>query len=165
MGSLLMRRPDLARLPSVPAEVVPAGPDDAAGLARLLDASFDETWDEGRVRRDLLDDPTVTATLLIRDGETVIATASARSLPDRYPDAGYLHWVAADPAVRGRGLGFAVVVAVLHRFAADGFAGSVLQTDDHRLAAIRLYLRLGYVPQYPEPDHEPRWSTILPRLL
>lgn len=165
MTSLLMRRPNLAALPTAPGGTEVAGPADAGALARLLTASFDEPWDAERVHRDLLDEPTVTAVVVVRHDERIVATASARTLPDRYPGAGYLHWVGADPAERGRGHGFTAVVAVLHRFVAEGHAASVLKTDDHRLAAIKLYLRLGYVPQYPEPDHDGRWSAIFPRLL
>ena len=165
MGSLLMRRPDLAELPAAPAAIEVASPADADGLGRLLTAAFGEPWDPDRVRRDLLDDPTVSATFLIRDGDLIVATASARTVPEKHPGAGYLHWVAADPEARGRGIGRAVVLAVLHRFAADGCDTSVLETDDHRLAAIKLYLRLGYVPQYPEPDHQQRWSAIFRLLL
>ncbi len=160
-----MRRPDLAELPAAVAAIDVAGPDDADALARLLTASFGEPWDAAKVRRDLLDEPTVSQTFLIRDGDRVVATASARTLPETHPGAGYLHWVASDPEARGRGIGRDVVLAVLHRFAADGCAASVLETDDHRLAAIKLYLRLGYVPQYPEPDHERRWSVIFRALL
>ena len=39
-----------------------------------------------------------------------------------------------------------------------------LETDDHRLPAIAAYLRLGYVPQYTEADHEGRWSAIFTQL-
>jgi mycothiol synthase len=165
MSSLLMRRPDLAELPAVSAAIEIATPADADGLARLLTASFGEPWDPDRVRRDLLEDATVTQTFLIRDGERIVATASSRMLPETHPGAGYLHWVASDPETRGRGIGRAVVLAVLHRFAADGCAASVLETDDHRLAAIKLYLRLGFVPEYREADHQRRWSAILRQLL
>lgn len=165
MSSLLMRRPDLADLPPALETIDVAGPDDADGLARLLTASFEDPWDVARVRSHLLDEPTVSETLVIRDGDRIVATASARTLPERYPGAGYLHWVASDPEARGRGIGRAVVLAVLHRFAADGCTASVLETEDHRLAAIKLYLRLGYVPQYPDDDHLQRWSAIFRRLL
>lgn len=165
MDSLQLRRPDLSELPAVTALVEVAGPGDADALARLLTTSFGEPWDADKVRGQLLDEPTVSETFLIREGGRVIATASARTLPDRYPGAGYLHWVAADPEQRGRGIGREVVLAVLHRFAADGCRASVLETDDHRLAAIKLYLRLGYIPQYPDADHQTRWSAIFRRLL
>ncbi len=160
-----MRRPDLAELPAAMAAIDLAGPGDADALARLLTASFGEPWDAAKVRSYLLDEPTVSQTFLIRDGDRVVATASARTLPERYPGAGYLHWVAADPEARGRGIGREVVLAVLQRFVVEGCTASVLETDDHRLAAIKLYLRLGYVPQYPDPDHERRWSVIFRALL
>ncbi len=160
MVSLLLRRPDLSALPDAPAVVETAGDEDAISLAALLNASFEESWDADRVRRDLLDDPTVYETFIIRDGSSIVATASARLLPDQYPDAGYVHWVASDPGYRGRGLGLAVTMAVLHRFAADGLSGSVLETDDDRLSAIKIYLGLGFIPQYRDDTHQERWSKI-----
>lgn len=165
MSSLLMRRPDLADLPPAPDTIDVAGPDDVVELARLLTASFEDPWDEAKVSSKLLDDPTVSETFLIRDGDRIVATASARTLPERFAGAGYLHWVASDPEARGRGIGRGVVLAVLHRFAADGCTATVLETEDHRLAAIKLYLRLGYVPQYPDDDHLRRWSAIFRLLL
>ncbi|WP_217428041.1 GNAT family N-acetyltransferase [Microlunatus speluncae] len=164
MLSLLMRRPHLKDLPPVPDGVDPAGPLDATALAHLLDAAFSTTWTPDRVRLELLDDPTVRATYLIRRGDRLVATASARVLPHRDPQAGWLHWVASHPALRGRGLGLAVTVAALHRFAADGLTSSALETDDHRLPAISAYLRLGFVPQYPTQTHQDRWSEIFRRL-
>lgn len=165
MLSLLMRRPHLKDLPPVPSGVETAGERDAEELARLLEASFTTTtWTPDRVRLDLLGDPTVRATYLVRRGERIVATASARVLPHRYPGAGCLHWVASDPGLRGRGLGLTVILAALHRFARDGLAASVLETDDDRLPAISAYLRLGFVPQYPTPHHQDRWSEIFRRL-
>jgi mycothiol synthase len=161
MVSLLMRRPDLDDLPNAPTGVELATVADAEGLARLLDESFTtEEWDTARVHRELLDDPTVEDVYVIREGQQIVATASARLMPEDHPGAGYLHWVASDPQLRGRGLGRAVTIAVMHRFAADGLAATVLETDDERLPAIRLYLSLGYVPQYPDASHVDRWSKI-----
>lgn len=160
MASLLMARPDLADLPAYSATVRAATAADDVALARLLDASFDESWDAARVHRDLLDDPTVVRTLLVEDGGRVIATASARVMPVEYPGMGYLHWVASDPARRGEGLGLAVTIAVLEAFAELGLSGSVLETDDHRHSAIRVYLGLGYTPVYRDDEHRPRWSKI-----
>lgn len=160
MVSLLMRRPDLSGLPAAPTGVEVAGEEDAPGLASLLDAAFKDSWDADRVRRDLLNDPTVRRTLVIRDGDAIVATASARVLPADYPGAGYVHWVASDPQRRGQGLGFAVTLAVLYEFIAEGLVESVLETDDERLSAIRVYLGLGFVPQYRDESHQGRWSKI-----
>ncbi|WP_020577875.1 GNAT family N-acetyltransferase [Actinopolymorpha alba] len=164
MDSLLLRRPTLDTLPDLAIDVGVATSADLTELARVLDAAFAEDWDVDRVRRNLVDDPTVKGTYVVRDGDRIVATASARLLPEQYPDAGYLHWVAADPAVRGKGLGAAVTVAVLRDFVARGLACSVLETEDHRLAAITLYLGLGYIPQYRDPSHEARWSAIFTAL-
>jgi ribosomal protein S18 acetylase RimI-like enzyme len=160
MLSLLMRRPDLDDLPPAPANVELATDADADSLSQLLDASFAEDWDSARVHRDLLDDKTVQATYLLREGDRIVATASARVLPEEYPGAGYLHWVASDPQLRGRGLGRAVTIAVMRHFVEDELASTVLETDDERLPAISVYLGLGYVPQYRDASHEDRWSKI-----
>lgn len=160
MTQLLMRRPHLGALPPVPAGVESADAADALGLAVLLEAAFEEAWDRDRVGRDLLDDPSVRRTLIIRDGDAIAATASARVLPSDYPGAGYVHWVASDPTRRGQGLGFAATLAVLHEFLAEGLTEAVLETDDQRLSAIRVYLGLGFVPQYRDDSHQLRWSKI-----
>jgi len=164
MLSLLMRRPDLRDLPPVPAGVELATRDDTAELVRLLDASFTMNWTSDLVRRELLDNPTVQATYLVRRQQQVVATASARMLPERYPDAGLVHWVASDPRLRGRGLGLTVTLAVLHRFAAAGLRSAVLETDDERVPAISAYLRLGFIPEYPNRQHQLRWSKIFRRI-
>lgn len=164
MAQLLMRRPDLAALPPAPARVESADARDVPGLASLLDAAFDEAWDGGRVRRDLLDDPSVRRTLIIRDGDAIVATASARVLPSEYPGAGYVHWVASDPTQRGQGLGFAAILAVLRVFLTEGLTEAVLETDDERLRAIRVYLGLGFIPQYRDDSHQLRWSKIFTAL-
>jgi mycothiol synthase len=168
--SLFMRLPGLANLPPVPPEadsgrsVDVAGRPAAPALAELLDLAFAGGWDVARVERELFDDPTVTATYVVYDAEVAVATASARLLTDTYPQAGYLHWVASSPRARGRGLGRAVIVAVLKRFHHDGMTQAVLETDDHRLAAIRLYLSMGFVPVYRGGDDESRWSAVFRRL-
>jgi mycothiol synthase len=161
--SLLMRRPDLSGLPAAPPTEVGvevASEADVPQLAALLDASFEDSWDGDRVRRDLLNDSTVRRTLIIRDGDAIVATASARVLPGEFPGAGYVHWVASDPKRRGQGLGFAATLAVLYDFIDAGLTESVLETDDERLSAIRVYLGLGFVPQYRDESHQSRWSKI-----
>ena len=43
----------------------------------------------------------------------------------------------------------------------------MLQTDDFRLPAIRMYLKLGFTPVYEVEgeDHRARWSAVFERLL
>lgn len=142
-----------------------AGEADAAGLADLLSDAFGESWDSERVHRDLLDAEDVRTTYVIADGDVVLATASARLLAARAQDGlGYVHWVASSTRARGQGFGRAVTVAVLRDFAGRGLRGAVLETDDERTAAIRLYLALGFVPVYAGPEDRQRWSKVFTRL-
>jgi mycothiol synthase len=78
--------------------------------------------------------------------------------------------VCALSAYRGLGLGRLVTLAVLHHLQRRGFRSADLSTDDFRLAAIKMYLGLGFVPQYltdadRQDDHEARWSAVFARLL
>jgi mycothiol synthase len=166
MTQLLMRRPAgaAALAESAGAAARPARADDADDLARLLGAAFPEmSWDAARAEKDLLKAPDVPVTFVVEEGARLVATASVRYVP-RFPESGYVHWVGVDPMARGRRLGTEVMAAVVRRFAEDGRDSAVLETDDFRLPAIASYLGQGFVPQYPEPDHEVRWSLIFEQL-
>jgi mycothiol synthase len=73
---------------------------------------------------------------------------------------GALHMVAVHPEHQGHGLGYAVCLAVLQRFAQQGTPEVRLLTDDHRLAAVRTYWRLGFRPLLTADDHAARWEAI-----
>ena len=167
---LFMRQPILADLP--PAPPLPEGytlrtfePEDVPALAALFTAADGTAWDEQRVRRDLTEAPGVERTYIVAHHGSAVATASARLLPDAYPGSGYLHWVGADPAHQGKGLGTLVTRRVLEHFHAAGLRDAVLETDDFRLPAIRSYLKLGFVPEYREAGQQARWARVLPRLV
>jgi mycothiol synthase len=165
-NQLFMRRPDLEALPPLPdladgLVLRDYGPDDLPGLAALLTAAFaDAGWTENRVRERLVDAPDVVRTIVIVEGTEVVATASARLLPERYPASGYVHWVAASPARSGRRLGWIVSLAVLHEFARLGCRDAVLETDDFRLAAVKTYRSLGFVPELRDETHAERWAAV-----
>jgi mycothiol synthase len=171
MDQLLMRRSTLDSLPPIPP--LPPGytlreyqDGDLEPVARLLSAAFnDENWTPDQVRRKLVDAPDVRKTFVVAYEGAPVAVASVRLLPDRFPDSGYLHWVAVDPAHQGRKLGAVVVLAVLHEFARIGCKDAVLETDDDRLPAIKTYQNLGFRPEHREPMHVDRWAKIASDLL
>lgn len=142
-----------------------ARPEDAAGIAAVLSKAFDEPWDAERVRHELGPEGGVDASYVVRENGAVVAVASARHLPDHYPGAGYLHYVGADAAKAGRGLGGLVTLAVLKHFRDEGLEAVVLETDDFRLPAIRTYLKIGFVPEYRHEQDQVRWSKIFPLVL
>lgn len=97
--------------------------------------------------------------------DVVVATAMASRRPtDLHPEGGELGWVAASPLHRGKGLGHAICRAAIRRFLGAGYRGVYLLTDDHRLAAIKVYLRLRFVPFLFDADMEDRWVEILKEL-
>ena len=73
-------------------------------------------------------------------------------------------WVAADPDFRGLGLGGCVLANAL-RFTRKLEKRPVyLLTDDFRMAAIKTYLKLGFVPDLSHRSYEDRWRKILAAL-
>ncbi len=164
-----MRRPDLEALPTMPSfppgyELRTAGPEDAEAIAAVMVSAFGPEWSASMVREKLLDASDVPETFVVTAGGVPVATASARFLPNQYPGSGYVHWVGAHSAHRGKGLGFAVTLAVLHYFREEGCRDAVLETDPPRLPAIHVYLGLGFRPIPVTPDQERIWSSILAAL-
>ncbi len=79
---------------------------------------------------------------------------------EEYPEVGTLGYLVTDPAHGRLGLATAVVLAVMNRLAAEGYPESYLGTEDERLAAINLYLRLGWKPLLYIGGMEERWQAI-----
>lgn len=93
----------------------------------------------------------------------IVATAMAlRS--EVYDSGGELGWLAGDPAHRGKGLGRAVAAAVTARFVEAGCYPIHLFTEDWRLAAIKIYLKLGYLPYLYVSEMRRRWQEICRQL-
>ena len=161
---LRMKRDDLLGLPALD---LPAGyrleratAEQAPEVGACAGAAFGEPWGEEWARKTLFEDPTVDSVLVIRaeDGQ-IAATATARSIPDR-PEVGYVHFVGTRPEHTGRALGYLATLAVLHEFVRLGKTSAVLDTDDHRTAAIKTYRRLGFEPWMTDPSHPDRWAAI-----
>lgn len=81
-----------------------------------------------------------------KEGGEVVGTASAW---DKHIDGklvGSLHWVAIHPDYQGRGLAKVVVGAALNRLREVGHTWAWLTTQTTSARAVKLYLRLGFVP-------------------
>ena len=91
----------------------------------------------------------------------VVATAMA--LHDHTwfrPSCGELGWLAGDPAHAGKGLGIAVGAAATARFIEIGYRNIHLFTEHWRLAALKIYLKLGYIPFLYTPGSAACWRVI-----
>ena len=97
-------------------------------------------------------------------GELVATAMATHSPAPLHPFGGELGWVAGHPEHRGKGLGAIVCAAVVDRFRRAGYRRIYLRTDDHRLPAIKVYLKLGFVPFLFAPDMQERWQAVCAKL-
>lgn len=139
-------------------------PGDEEGIAATLTAAFGVEWTAEKVKQELTECDYVRKVFVVaHDTDGVVATASAAWNP-AYPDEGYVHWVGTRPEHGGKRLGALATVAVMHDFVRQGLTHAMLETDDNRLGAIRVYLELGFVPDRFHASHYPRWEAIQARL-
>ena len=95
----------------------------------------------------------------------IAATCMALHHPTRrHPFGGNLGWLATDPGHAGRGLGTAVAAAVTRRLVQGGYRRIFLETDDDRLPAMSVYLKLGWVPYLFAADMPGRWRAVFDEL-
>jgi mycothiol synthase len=173
-----MRRPTLEGLPP---PRVPAGyalrtyrPGDEGAWGAIMESEqgIGAGWTVEKVRAAMMDRPQFEPDGLFfvtsdSEGGRPVASAAAWRVPPEERATGYVHMVCALPEHRGRGLGRLVTLATLHFMRERGFTDALLETDDWRLAAVRTYLALGFVPVYvddPASDHVSRWSHMFTRL-
>jgi len=110
----------------------------------------------------------------LRGGFIVIEHSASRALvascvafepeSERHPHDGSLGWLVTDPAHGGRGLGTLAAATVTNRLVNEGYALPWLGTEDDRVVAIAIYLRLGWAPYLYSPSMEERWRAIFGRL-
>jgi GNAT superfamily N-acetyltransferase len=171
---LRAERPQLRmrhRLAELPKEIeLPEGyrlrlatPDDAAGLAHLLQLAYGYAWDAAGTKEILLRNAEVPKTFLI-EADEIVATASYQVKGNEFPEAGWIHFVAVAPTHQGMRLGYIVSRAVLAECVANERTDAWLTTDDHRLPAIRTYFRLGFEPDPWHDRHPVRWEKVLSNL-
>lgn len=95
----------------------------------------------------------------------VVATAMANHRPQPlHRFGGELGWVAASPAHQGKGLGRAVCSNVVRCLLKRHYRRIYLQTDDWRLAAVKTYLGMGFVPFLYADDMLERWRAVCAQL-
>lgn len=98
------------------------------------------------------------------DGQIIASAMGLHDHSDLHPFGGELGWVCAHPAHAGRKLGMTVCAAVTRRLVAAGYRNIHLKTDDHRLPALKTYLKLGYVPFLFLPEMLERWRAVCEQL-
>jgi GNAT superfamily N-acetyltransferase len=167
--NVMMRRPTLFGVPAMPILAAPllvrrAHVEEAGALAALLGQAFEaETWEAEGTERELFCDETVRATLVVAAEGRLVATASLQVRPD-VPECGWVRWVATDLDRRREGLARALVIGVLAMAGQAGCREARLRTQTDPLAAIPLYLQLGFEPLVTGDGEREVWERVI-RLL
>jgi mycothiol synthase len=95
----------------------------------------------------------------------IIATAMClHNYSGQSPFTGDVGWIACHPDHRGNSLGLALCSCVTRRFLEAGYTAIQLHTEYFRLPAIKLYLKLGFVPSITSPEASSLWEETCSRL-
>ena len=97
--------------------------------------------------------------MVTHSGETV-ATACAITHVNNWVE---LAWVAVSPKHRGLGIGKMVCSAVIGQLLTSGHRSIFGSTCDERLAAIKIYLDIGFSPYF-RREKTGRWKRICQKL-
>lgn len=126
---------------------------DRAAFCRVQSAAgwtvTDTQW--AQLTHDLVEE-----SMVVVHAPHAVAAACALHRPHGWVE---LAWVAVAQGHRGRGLGARVCASVVRRLLARGHTRVFGSTQDHRLAALHIYLRLGFVPVQ-RPDRHARWQAV-----
>ncbi len=174
---LIMYRRDLLNLPVIEMPkayaIRPYRDGDEQSLAPVFQACFDPGWSPERIIKTFIDQPCWSPGRMCvlchspastRDkGEHVVGTATAWEHPEQRGH-GMVHYVAVLPEHRGKRLGTMLVVRVLDLLERMGYSDAWLSTDDWRLAAIKVYLDLGFEPVHTHKSHPERWEIVRHKL-
>ena len=98
------------------------------------------------------------------NGDGPVVPVAGAGVYDRDPGSWEIGWIAVHPEHRRRGLGEAVTRLALDRALDLPPRTILLYTEDHRLDALRLYLRLGFQPSPRHRSHRRRWQSVGDRL-
>ncbi len=93
----------------------------------------------------------------------IVATAAIQ-IGEYKPGTATLHMVYSDPDHRGKRLGEIVTVAAMRYVYEHNIPVMYLETDEHRIPALKIYLRQGFRPLYNDTDMEGRWAGIFDTL-
>jgi mycothiol synthase len=157
------------RLTQPPAWIMPEGyalriyqPGDEVEFFELMDRAGFQGWNMHKFQTWLMKIlPDGFFFAIHTESGKMAATAMACHNPTLlHPSGATLEWVATDSLHQGKGLGYAVSAAVTCRLLHAGYKEIYLETDAWRLAAIKIYLKMGWVPFLFRGDMPERWKAI-----
>jgi putative NIF3 family GTP cyclohydrolase 1 type 2/GNAT superfamily N-acetyltransferase len=140
-------------------------PGDEVGWRVVLNSTGSlGSWTEERVAKQLEQCGGPAHVFFVTHAGRPVATACVVRHDQEERTLWEVGWVGADPLHQGKGLGYQVVLAALHRIRELGGNEAYLLTDDWRLPAIKTYLNLGFEPDMDHESYSARWAEVRERL-
>jgi mycothiol synthase len=165
-----MERLNLDGLPPLqvpePYQIRSYQPNDEVLWTRLVGVAMNSSWTVEACRERIISAPGFDPDGLFFAvlGDEVVGTACAFHEEKNPPERGTVHMVCVHPDHRGFGLGYWLSLSVLHRFRERGLRSVQLLTDDMRLPAIHIYLKLGFQPNFDHESYPKRWEAVMKTL-
>ena len=131
-----------------------------------MEGNIGEGWSADKFELALLSAPQFDpeGTFIATFGREPAGTCSAWRRKRDESAVGILHMLAVKEDHRDKGLGTFLAAKVVEYFRDRGFSVCSLTTDDERLAAIKIYLKLGFKPVFTHENHEDRWREVFAAL-
>ena len=133
--------------------------EDRHSYAQTFATAFDDPSPFGDLMKHTLPDGFFVVEHL-PTGTVVAASTAAVYKKSQHPDGHSLQWVVAHSDHRGTGAGQATIAAASQVLVDHAPNYSYLSTDDFRIPAISIYLKLGWKPLLYQDDQIGRWVRI-----
>lgn len=138
-------------------------PNDHKAWERIITESFKEKYSYSLMTDDKFYKPE--RVLFVTDENDIpVATAASWESYDYPTDCAVMHMVGVLPEHSGHHLGLHASLAAMKQAKNEGFARMVLLTDDFRIPAIKIYLRLGFLPAITHESFINRWKDIFAKI-
>ena len=146
--------------------VRPYQPGDEPGWVALLNANGRlGGWSLERAQHHLSGTLLKAAQCFVLHGSQIVASAGVYASHADGKDSWELGWVATHPSHRGKRLGYQVSAAAMRAASEVAPRPIYLRSHDARRPALKLYLKMGFVPDYAgDPSYPDRWRRVFSKL-
>jgi len=140
--------------------------DDRAEIVELMQLAGFQKWNFDVLQQALyLCVPNGAFVLVESKTNKIVAMMMARHVSDaEHQCGGRIDWLAVDPRYRGKSFGYIVASAATNRLIDINYGNIYVTTDDHRLAAIKTFLKIGFIPNVYRPEMYERWRKLCSNL-
>ena len=134
---------------------------DKTWIELLCMGEFDGEWNKNTFNEFISPIERQEGSKAVLENNKAIAATFASAVIYEKKETGRLDFVVTHPDHRKKGLGKNICIAVINHFIEKKYEKVILQTDDWRIPAIAVYLKLGFKPVFTSKELEKRWNEII----